>query len=523
MEVPFVTGSVAGRGTVAAGRKWRQAQAAKGFRAGAIFPAEWRRRELSPGRNAGKHREHRDWYKVSVDTLRGWGIFVLMLVVAGAGYVGFRAWERYAIQREAARAIDDARVLYQRLRSERGLAGFKTEYETAWSGIEEARALYARQRYDGALFKAERSREMLRSLLDASRNDREGGEGQFIAVQGRVEFRRADRGDWEQARTRVMLRPGDYVKTGASGSAEIMFGDGTLYTVRPDTLFLVSARNPGERGKTVQLQYGWIDLNTAQNSSRVATPQAEAVVSDQSSAVVSYDQGKREGRVSAYRGKVEVKSGGETRQVSALQSVRQTAGKLSPVEALPDAPRLSRPEENADFDSDTQKQLRLVWEGVPGGERYALQISRNRLFVDNVIDVADRRGTTATLGIQGDGTFLWRVAAVANGGSVRGPWSAPGRFRIVSGRSGKGSGDKQPPELQVQSVQSYGSIFIVSGHTEPGATVAVNDETVTVQADGTFTKTIQLAASGWAVLEVKAVDAAGNQASHQARVFVESL
>ena len=61
---------------------------------------------MSPGRTAGKHR---DWYKVSVDTLRGWGIFVLMLVVAGTGYVGFRVWERYAIQREAARAIDDAR------------------------------------------------------------------------------------------------------------------------------------------------------------------------------------------------------------------------------------------------------------------------------------------------------------------------------------------------------------------------------------------------------------------------------
>ena len=33
---------------------------------------------------------------------------------------------------------------------------------------------------------------------------------------------------------------------------------------------------------------------------------------------------------------VEVKSGGETRQVGALQSVRQSAGKLSPVEALPE-------------------------------------------------------------------------------------------------------------------------------------------------------------------------------------------
>jgi hypothetical protein len=466
--------------------------------------------------------KHRDWYKVSVDTLRGWGIFVLLLATAGAGYIGFRAWEHYAIQREAARAIDDARVLFQRLRSEHSLAGFKTEYDAAWAGIEEARGLYAKSRFDDALAKADRSREMLLSLLDASKQSRDEGEAQFIAVQGRVEYRRADRSEWEQARGRVMLRPGDYVKTGASGSAEIMFGDGTLYTVRSDTLFLVSARTAGQQGKRVQLQYGWINLNTAQNGSRVATPQAEAVVSDQSEAVVSYDENKREGRFSTYRGKMQVTSGTEVREVAALQTVHQAAGKLGTTESLPPAPRITRPAENADFDYDSQKQLKLGWDPVPGGERYALQVSRNRLFVDNVIDAPERKTTAATLGIQGEGIFLWRVAAVAKD-NVRGPWSAPARFRIGSGRAGAGSGDKEPPELQVQEVQSYGSIFIVSGHTEPGATVTINDESVTVQADGAFTKTIQLAQPGWAFLDVKAADASGNQATHRARVFVESL
>lgn len=474
---------------------------------------------MSPGRKAVKHR---DWYKVSVDTLRGWGIFVLILAAAGAGYVGFRAWERYAIQREAARTIDEARVLFQRLRSERSLGGLKGEYDAAWGGIEEARVLYNQARFDDSLAKAERSREMLLSLLNASRQSHDGGEAQFIAVQGRVEFRRADRGEWEQARGRVVLRPGDYVKTGATGSAEIMFGDGTLYTVRSDTLFLVSTRPGGEQGKRIELQYGWIDLNTAKAGSKVATPQAEAVVGNQSEAMVTYDETKREGRFATYRGQMEVKHGGEVRQVASLQTVRQAAGKLSPVETLPAAPKLTRPVENADFDLDAVKQLKLGWEAVPGGERYALQVSRNRLFVDNVIDAVDRRSTAATLGIQGVGTFLWRVAAVANG-NLRGPWSAPGRFRVVSGRGSAGRSDKQPPELQVQEIQSYGSIFIVNGKTEPGAKLTVNGETVTLEADGAFTKTVQLAQAGWAFLEVKAVDAAGNQASHRARVFVESL
>jgi hypothetical protein len=477
-------------------------------------------REVSPGRK--QRDKDRDWYKVSVETLRGWGILVLMVVVASVGYVGFRLWEHYSIQREAARAIDDTRVLFQRLRGEGNVAGFKAEYDEAWSGIENARSLYAQAKFEDALGAATHSREMLLSLLNAASHDHDSGEAQFIAVQGRVEFRRADRGEWEQARGRVMLKPGDYVKTASNGSAEIMFGDGTLYTVRPDTLFLMSAHAEGaERQQSIELQYGWINLNTAQSTSKVATPQAEAVVSNESEASVVYDEGKREGHFSAFRGGMQVAAGGVVQKIGALETLRQAKGKLEPVEKLPPPPRLLRPEENTDYDMGTQKQVQLVWEGEQGGEHYALQVSRNRLFVDNVIDVGDRRGTEALLGVQGEGAFLWRVAAIRTGG-VRGPWSAPGRFRIVSARS-VGPADHEPPELQVQEVQSYGSIFIVTGHTSPGATVTIDDEPVTVQADGAFTKTIQLSQPGWAFLEIKAVNVAGVQATHRSRVFVESL
>src|SRR5204863_9512424 len=132
----------------------------------------------------------------------------LIVGAAAAGYIGFRIWDRYAIQREAAHAIDEARILFQRLRGEGSLVGFKTEYDAAWSGIEQARSFYTQSGYDDALGSARRSGDMLLSLLNAATHDHDGGEAQFIAVQGRVEFRRADRGDWEQARRRVMPPPG---------------------------------------------------------------------------------------------------------------------------------------------------------------------------------------------------------------------------------------------------------------------------------------------------------------------------
>ena len=475
-----------------------------------------------PGLSPARKQRHRDWYKVSVDTLRGWGMFALVVLLGIGAWFGFRVWEQHAIQREAARTIDTARVLFQRVRAEPTLATFQTEYEAAWDGIERARALYGEGRFEAALARATGSREMLLSLLDASRHGHGGGEAQFLAVQGGVEFRRSDRGAWEPARGRVMLEPGDYVKTGNNGSAEIMFVDGTLYTVRPDTLFLVSARRRGDAdAKAVELQYGWINLNTAQSSSRVATPRAEAVVGQQSEAMVAYDGASGQGRFAAYRGEIRVAADGEERRIGPLQTLTQSA-RLAEVKPLPPAPTLLAPAENADVDIDRERRLRIAWAEVDGSERYALQISRNRLFVDNVIDVANRRRAEATLGVQGEGTFLWRVAAI-NEENERGPWSEPGRFRVASFRTGGGPEDREPPELEVQDVQSYGSIFIVSGRTEPGASVWINEESVTVEADGAFTKTIQLIQSGWAFLEVKAADVAGNEATRRNRVFVESL
>ena len=85
--------------------------------------------------------------------------------------------------------------------------------------------------------------------------------------------------------------------------------------------------------------------------------------------------------------------------------------------------------------------MRLAWEPVPGAARYAFQVSRNRLFVDNVIDVANRTRTAATLGLRGEGTFLWRVAAFGADGA-QGPWSEPRRFRVRLRAPAPASSDK---------------------------------------------------------------------------------
>jgi len=467
----------------------------------------------------------RDWYRVSVDTLRGWVIFFCIVGAGGLGFFGYRYWEQYSLEREVTRMMDEARVLIQRLEGEEGVGAFRNEFRTAWTSLQEARTYLGQGELAPAIESAQRSHTLLLTILDALRQRGTVGEAQFISVQGSVEHRSGEAGSWEEARGRVVLRTGDYVKTGGNGSAEVMFVDGTLYTVRPNTLFLVT-RTRGAGGavgeQSIRVEYGWVNLNTAQRSSRVATPNAEARVREESEAMVAYDQVSAVSRFAAYRGGVEVAAGDARREIGPLQQVVQAGSQLSEPRPLPLSPTPLEPADNTELDLGAVRQVVLAWAPVAGAGRYALQVSRNRLFVDNVIDVDNRTRTRATLGVRGEGTFLWRVASFSREG-LQGPWSAPRQIRVASLQATGAEADKTPPVLDLDDVKSYGSIFIIAGRTEPGSRVEVNGEAVAVDADGSFTKTVQFGKEGWSFVDIRAVDAVGNETVRRHRVFVESL
>jgi hypothetical protein len=477
-----------------------------------------------PARKA--ERPTKDWYSISVDTLRGWGLLLGILAAAGLGWLALNAWERRSLERDAREAIEEVAGLLGKVQPGGRASEFKSEFTAAYASFEQARAEYARAEYREAARSASRSRNLVQWLLEALSPGGAPGQARFLSVQGEVEFRRANGGDWEEARVHVPLRPGDYVRTGG-GSAEILFLDGTLYAMRPNTQIIVASLRPGARGTTeqsVRMEYGWLDLNTADRPSKVVTPSAEARVEQKSEAFVAVDKASKRGRFGAIRGVLELAAkGGLTREVKELEQVVQTGDLLSAPEPLPGRPEPLDPMDNYEVDPGRGRRLVLTWKPVSGASRYALQVSRNHLFVDNIIDVANRTKTQATLGIQGEGTFQWRVAAFDRGGQP-GPWSAARKFRVASFRSGggPGEGDKTPPPLDLAGVKTYGSIFIVGGKSEPGSQVFVNEEPVKVEADGSFTKTIQLTKEGWSFIEIKARDVWGNESVSRQRVFVEN-
>jgi hypothetical protein len=470
-------------------------------------------------------RPRKEWYSVSVDTLRGMGLLTLILALLGVGFLVYRVWENRALERESSLLIADVQDLIQRLQKDGRTAGSKNEFGAAWQSFQDAQSAFARRDFRTSLDDARRSRNVLLSILDTLALPATAGQAHFISIQGKVELRRGDSGDWEEGRSRVALQPGDYVRTAEKGSAEIMFLDGTLYTVRPNTLFMVSAGRPSAGGgddQAISMEYGWVDLNTSQSSSNVKTPGAVARVKQDSEAFVAVDKNSSQGRFGAFSGAVELASkGGLKRDIQPMQQVVQTGDLLSEAQPLPGRPELQEPADNVDLDLQSAGKVVLGWEPVTSAARYALQVSRNHLFVDNVIDVTNRTKTRATLGVRGEGTFQWRVAAYGKDG-VQGPWSKPRKFRVDSFRGSEGDVDKTPPPLDLEDVKSYGSIFIVGGRTEPGARVEINGEQVKTAADGSFTKTVQLVKEGWSFIEIRARDAAGNETMRRHRVFVEN-
>ena len=470
-------------------------------------------------------RPRKEWYSVSVETLRGVGLLTLILAVLGAGFLAYRIWENRDLQREAAQVIAEVQGLIQRLQKEERTAGFKSELNAAWQSFQDAQSAYSQGDFRVALTDARRGRNVLLSILDALSLPATAGQAQFISIQGEVEYRRGDGGDWQEGRSRVALHPGDYVRTSDKGSAEIMFLDGTLYTVRPNTQFMVSAGRPAGGGggdQAISMEYGWVDLNTSQASSNVKTPGAVARVRQESEAFVAVDKGSSQGRFGTFTGGIELTSqGGLKRDIKPMEQVVQTGDLFSAAQPLPGKPELQEPADNVDLDLDRADRLVLAWEPVANAARYSLQISRNHLFVDNIIDVTNRTKTRATLGVRGEGTFQWRVAAYGKDG-VQGPWSKARKFRVASFRSADAEVDKTPPELDLEDVKSYGSLFIVGGRTEPGARVEINGDQVKIGADGSFKKTVQLGKEGWSFIEVRSRDAAGNETVRRQRVFVEN-
>ena len=134
----------------------------------------------------------KDWYSLSVDSLRAWMIFFFIIGLALFGLLGYRYTKHLSLERQASIVISEAEGLLSRVQTE-GHAGASAEtYNEAWTSLQDARRQHAVGDFHESLVSARWSRNLFSSLLDDLRNQVPSGEAQFVSVQGGVEFRRGD-------------------------------------------------------------------------------------------------------------------------------------------------------------------------------------------------------------------------------------------------------------------------------------------------------------------------------------------
>ena len=261
---------------------------------------------------------HRDWHKVSIDTVRASIGTVVLVIVGILAYFGYQRLEAKKLVEQATLEIELARGLYEALRDDDGIEAFTEQFTVAEGSLRDAENFMRRQAFAPALSEAQRSRRLLQGIDDVLNNRDGEGQAQVVAVQGRVEFRRGTGGAWIAARNRQVLHAGDYVKTSEEGSAEVLFFDGTFFTINPNSVILVKRRSLGgfTSRQTIALEYGGVNLNTTQLASTVTTPEAETAVETESVARVAYDQDSGTARFAALEGELVVSApDGEERRV----------------------------------------------------------------------------------------------------------------------------------------------------------------------------------------------------------------
>lgn len=466
-----------------------------------------------------------DWYLISIDRLKKIGVLVLLILMAAGGYYYFYAQQKNPRLR-AVRAIADAEEALNELAGSQEFTAYQTEFERGRAMLEQARTHLGGEKYSQAEAAAVQAETIAQSAL--ARTGERDSDAQFLTVDGDVQYQKASSSEWKKADARTPLFNGDWVKTTDNASAELIFSNGSLYTVGPNALLeIYSAVNPqtSKKQNTVQMQVGSVEINTTDDVSTVKTPGTQVVVKSDSTAQVGVDREEKATQVMSLKGSAAVASstGGPAVELTSGELLSASAqGTLSAKRSFPHPPVLTGPTDNQVFRGASDSTIQFAWKPNPNAVAYQLQVSRSRLFAGLEIN-AQRSVPNAIAKVSSEGSFYWRVASIDASGQM-GPFSTFRRFRVTgfSTVPQADSDDKIPPTLVVKRPFNIGgAYYMIEGRVEQGATVYINDDEVEVASDGMFKKLVSFTQTGWNTVIVKAVDPAGNETVQAEKVHVK--
>jgi len=225
-------------------------------------------RKRKPGQPAGTDL---DWFVIPIQKIRQWGIILLLLLIAGGVGYFLYSRNRKSPQDRARAEITEADSLLGKATRAVGAVRPGSNVAQARDFLKDANESFAASRWEEAFRLAVESQSYSRRALGGTGGG-EQGDASFIFVEGDVSLQRAGRSTFEPARQRQPLFEGDFVKAGKTGSAEIMFFAGTLYTIRPGSLFECRRpRSSESSGSQIKMLSGAINVYTSGASAAVDT------------------------------------------------------------------------------------------------------------------------------------------------------------------------------------------------------------------------------------------------------------
>ncbi len=470
-----------------------------------------------------------DWFNV---TYRSVWLTTLLVIVAIGGGGGWWYWKFRVEPRAGADvAIDRATVHLAQAERAGGDDRSGEIRANAAAALEEARSRFGSSDFRAAKLAAQRSSDLSLRAIDLAR----GREGErrlvnFLRIEGDVKVKLSGEFAWTSANRKMDLSEGDQIKTSSSGSAVLLYFDGTKTTVKPGSLLEIRDlyEDPLTKVRRVseKLNWGVIEASTQKSNvsgsyHELATDSARAKAGDQGEYRIEHSEDSGRSSFSAFTGgALEIATA--DRKTSLAEGERVVAtrdGGLSGKDVVPGAPRQVSPQDQKVFvtESDAGMEISLGWDAVPGAVRYHLVIAAESLFTRPMYD-AMRNETRVPIDV-GPGEYYWRVAAV-NAAGLESKFSETRSFRVSNQRI-RDDTDTTPPDLEVSDSVLTGSMLILSGRTEPGATLWIDNERQEIDEAGAFYTVIRLRNEGWNDVVVVAQDAAGNEKRIRHRVHVD--
>ena len=345
----------------------------------------------------------------------------------------------------------------------------------------------------------------------------------FVNLDGKVQVKKVNSVQWVEADYRTSLDKGDLVQTGSDANARITFGDGTTYTVKPDTLVTVEENSTDSNRPTsvaVRINIGQVDLKTPNwqlpdSKAAVSVQDATAQLHSNSSAAVKADPENKSSEIVVSAGGAQVNRGAEKIDLAPWEKVTIPSGgpiQKSNVLAPPD---LVEPLNLAPIISENPKisPVRFEWKPVQDAVSYTLRISTTAMFTKTVKD-AKVSGTAVEITGLDPGDYFWNVTAT-DGKKQTSEVSAIFKFTLVA------QGKSQEMVLEITSTQVVGHSAEIVGRTEPGAALIVNGQSVpNIAPDGNFRHFTEQLAPGQHTISIIGSNRRGGTAMKQVSIVV---